>query len=279
MTTSPAVIDVFMRVARRFGRSRAGLWLRLRRAGIRVSSLSGPGSARFAGLVIRYSDPLVLYIEHKDIFGHEIYGFECADDAPRILDCGGHFGLATLYFKSQFPKARITTFEPDPSVLPLLRENLASNGYNDVEIVPCALADSAGPRQLTSALDGSRLVADFGGSPQSATLVEAVRLSDFLTDPVDFVKMNIEGAELAVLKEAQAGLGTVDKMVIEYHGFADVAQYLHELLGLLDNAGFRYGVHDFDAETNAVTKPPFFTRPFEETFFLLVFAGRSERTC
>ena len=83
------------------------------------------------------------------------------------------------------------------------------------------------------------------------------KLSRHLKRTVDFLKLNIEGAELSVLQECGKLLQNVKSTVIEYHGFPHLGDRLHEILSILHNNGFRYIIHDFDNETNANSKPPF----------------------
>jgi FkbM family methyltransferase len=263
----PTTLRETLRTVKRRAFGAATLENRLRALGATVTSTTGPGVARFAGLRVRYQDPLVFYMELKDIFHRRIYDFSPDGHAPRVLDCGSHIGMSILYTRQRHPDARVIGFEPDPAVVPLLEENLRRNGYDDVELVQAALATGDGPRGFVSDLDGSHLV-DGGGATSQ---VRTVRLDEYLDGPADFLKLNIEGAELDVLRASAARLGAVRQLVIEYHGFPDRAQYLHELLALLDSAGFRYLVHDFDAETNPATKPPF-RLEIESRFFLLVYA-------
>lgn len=241
-----------------------------RTLGVKLSSPEGSGFAKFDGLRVRYLDPSIVYIEYKDIFLRKIYEFSAATDQPRILDCGSHIGLSILYAKLRHPRARVIGFEPDPQAFPMLERNLRDNGFDDVVLVNAALAATVGSRPFVSGADASHLAS---GEDQNTTLVPTVRLADYLNDPIDFLKMNIEGAELDVLRDCQPMLRAIDQMVIEYHGFESSPQYLHELLSLLHEEGFRYLLHDFDSQTNASTKPPFHLD--ESTrFFLLIYAKR-----
>lgn len=47
-----------------------------------------------------------------------------------ILDCGANIGLGTVYFKNQFPDAKIISVEPEESNFELLMKNTAH--YNDI---------------------------------------------------------------------------------------------------------------------------------------------------
>lgn len=65
---------------------------------------------------------LVSYLGEKqfryllwEIFIRGEYFFETEKTAPVILDCGANIGLATLFFKRIYPKARITCGEADPT--------------------------------------------------------------------------------------------------------------------------------------------------------------------
>jgi FkbM family methyltransferase len=229
----------------------------------------GNWQVKFNGLTIYCEDLLSFYIAAKDIFLHHIYDFESKTDSPVVIDGGGHIGLFTLFVKQKYPNAKITVFEPDKKSLELLRKNLQVNSFNDVKIVEAGLYKNSGEVSFNSDnSDGSSIY-----SKEKNATINVVRLSEYIDCDTDFLKLNIEGAELDVISEAASKLQRVKEMVIEYHGFPEVGQNLHKLLTILEKAGFRYIIHDFDAETNPATKPPF--RLNEQTrFFLLIHAKK-----
>ncbi len=239
----------------------------LARLAWRARTRKGPGQTRIDGLALHYDDPRSLLFEYKHVFVQRLYDFRPTRPDPRILDGGGHIGLSALRFKRLAPAASITTFEPDPRVLPLLRRNLTANGAPDVEIVPAALACQAGQAAFSpDGLDGGALAT----TGQAAALaVATVRLSDYLTEPVDFLKLNIEGAEVDVIREAKDRLRIVRQIAIEYHGFPELGERLGELLTCLAEAGFRCVVHSFDHRTNPAGQPPFRVRPNTRWFALI----------
>lgn len=244
--------------------------LRKLRASALATPRYQPGEVSLDGLAIRYVDLLSVYMEYKDIVGQGIYSFEATNDRPRILDGGGYIGLSALTFKRKHSHARLTCFEPDPAMFEVLGHNLRSNGFGDVELVQAALAAGDGEVAFEpDQADGGR-IGEGGGE-----VVPTVRLSSYLDEPIDFLKLNIEGQELPVLQEAGDRLANVREMVLEYHGWADGEQRLGPILDLLDDRGFRYLVNHFDYETNGAVRPPFEITK-ETTWFALVYARRAD---
>ena len=222
---------------------------------------------------MRINDGPNYYVQYKDEFVRGIYHFSSDRTDPTIIDAGSNIGMSVLYFKRLYPQARIIAFEPDPAIARLLHENIERNGLAGVTVVEAGLG--AEPGELAFMPDGTA-----GGrlDPEGELKVPVVRLSDYLTEPVDFLKMNIEGEELPVLTEAAATgrLRNIREMVLEYHGWAEGEQRLGQILELLDREGYRYMVHDFDAESNPVSKPPFAQNGRD--WFCLVHAKRTDRT-
>ncbi len=219
--------------------------------------------------MIRITDGPNFYVQYKDEFVRRIYHFDAARPDPLIIDGGSNIGLSILYFKHVYPNARIIGFEPDPAIFRLLEEDVNRNGLKDVTLINAGL--SAEPGTSTFVPDGGAggRLAEEGGS----VTIEIRQLSDYLTESVDFLKLNIEGEELPVLQEAEASgrLRNVRELVLEYHGWPNGKQRLGTVLDLLDRQGFRYLIHDFDNETCGATKPPFRWTP-QTTWFCLVYA-------
>lgn len=232
------------------------------------SSRYGNYLVKFQSLNFYCHDLLSFYMACKDIFLQKIYDFESNNIQPMVIDGGGHIGLFTLYVKRKYPNAKVLVFELDPESLMLLRKNLDANDISGVEIVEAGLGREDGWLPFHSDhSDGSSFFSNTPATGQG----RVTRLSPHLNRNVDFLKLNIEGAELDVLEESAGFLGHVNEMVIEYHGFPEIGQRLHALLAILDSCGFRYLIHDFDTETNGATKPPFRISR-DGRFFLLIYA-------
>ena len=72
--------------------------------------------------IVHYTTSQEYHELKREIFSQGIYYFEADNDAPVIIDAGAHIGLATLYFKSLYPDARITAIEPYPRSFELLNK-------------------------------------------------------------------------------------------------------------------------------------------------------------
>ncbi len=234
---------------------------------------------RLHGFTVRVNDAENYRILQKDVFEKRIYHFESETETPSILDCGANIGMSMLYFKHVYPGARITAFEPDPDVVPFLRANIETNKLADVRVVQAALSDSSEPQTLFA--DGKySSTLEAHATPLTITagaagVVSCVRLRDYLTEPVDFLKMNIEGAEWDVLRDAEPRLSAVRAMVIEYHHLPGLPRTLHKLLDLLDRRGFEYLINDFDNDTNPHVQPPFMLTP-RTSYYLLIYAQQRD---
>lgn len=225
----------------------------------------------FRNYAVRITDGPNLYLQYKDEFVRRIYHFESTRPDPLIIDGGGNIGMSILYFKHIYPRARVVCFEPDTAVFRILQENVTRNKLKDVTLVNAGLGEKAGLETFIS--DGSA-GGRIGKGGEDTVRVE--RLSDYLCESVDFLKLNIEGEELGVLREAGASgkLEKVRQLVLEYHGWSTGEQRLGDILNLLDFHGFRYMVHDFDAQTCSASKPPFHLTD-QTTWFCLVYACKA----
>src|ERR1700741_4710485 len=67
-------------------------------------------------------------------------------------------------------------------------------------------------------------------------------MRDWLNEPIDLLKLDIEGAEFDVLKDCDDRLSIVKCLFVEYHSFASQRQRLPELFAMLRDAGFRVHV-------------------------------------
>jgi FkbM family methyltransferase len=225
----------------RLGLSRAS-FNRLRRYDL---SHFEPMSEIFLGRTVRFKSPFWFLHSIQEIFVDEAYKFAPQNEKPRIIDCGSNIGLSAIYFKRLCPDSRITAFEADPEVFETMRENIEQFGLSDVEMVEKAVWTSETTLQFDSeGTVGGRLEFERDVPGSNKIDVQTIRLRDYLNEKIDFLKLDIEGAEYAVLKDCKELLENVENLFVEYHAVDDEEQKLDEILSILRKAGFRYYIED-----------------------------------
>jgi FkbM family methyltransferase len=182
----------------------------------------------------------------NEIFVEEGYRFSSTKESPYILDCGANIGLSVIYFKRLFPKARIVAFEPDVQIGDLLKRNLQTFGYPDVVVENSAVWTEETVLNFTAngSLSGRIHEGELQEVAERVIRVPAVRLRNYLAEEIDFLKIDIEGPEVAVLKDCADLLTNVKNLFVEYHSDPSKEQELDQLLLILRNAGFRVYVKE-----------------------------------
>ena len=189
------------------------------------------------------------------------YRFVTTKEAPVILDCGANIGLSVIYFKQLYPNSKITAFEPDPDVFKVLKENCETFEVTaNTELIPKAIWTKE--ETLTFEKEGAdagrveAAVAEAVAAEDKVVSVQSVRLRDYLEKgPVDMLKIDIEGAETAVMEDCADMLHHVENLFVEYHSFTAKPQTLHIIMNILADAGFRVHIHP-----ETIAPQPFFLR-------------------
>jgi FkbM family methyltransferase len=185
----------------------------------------------------------------REIFFKCEYQFETETDLPVILDCGANIGLATLFFKRLYPKARISSFEADPATASVLRQNVEQNHLSDVTVHNLMLCNTEGEHVFYTGADEAGILgmsANPARIPKNrAITVKAGKLSNYIDGPVDLLKLDVEGAEWDVMTDLKSSgkLSLIRRMVIEYHHkVGDQASRLAKFLLLLEEEDFEYQI-------------------------------------
>jgi alpha-maltose-1-phosphate synthase len=152
-------------------------------------------------------------------------------ERPRvILDLGANIGATSIWLARRYGCERVIAVEPVPANAALARRNLAANGV---------------PGEVHEAVVGpGEGIAHFADSPESTLgrLADQGREVRVVTVPalidaeqIDLMKMDIEGAEAALLAGRPPWLGQVRLIVAEIHPqFADADRVVRTL----EEAGF-----------------------------------------
>jgi len=179
----------------------------------------------------------------NQIFINNVYDFNCAVDNPLIIDAGANIGLAVLFWKQKYPKARIIAFEPSKMAFKSLQKNVKENNLTDVTCINKALSNVEGICQFTTneIISGS-LNVDKNLSTNYE--VKTTTLGPYLKEKVDFLKIDIEGAEKLIFNDIKDNIAMLNYIFLEYHSFLNETQYLSKYLNLFEKNDFRYLIED-----------------------------------
>lgn len=203
-----------------------------------------PGITRAYNLYnhkVYYSNPSEFLHTLQEIFVHEIYKANYPSGSY-IIDCGANIGLSSIYFKRQCPDAEIVAFEPDSKNFELLAKNIASLNLSNIS--PRKEAVWIEDTEIDFSDDGT-MGSKIELNPEKKTHpVKAVRLKNFLHKKVNFLKLDIEGAEYRVMKDIASDLQKVENLFLEYHGKFNQGNELTEIFAMIQQAGFCYYVKE-----------------------------------
>jgi FkbM family methyltransferase len=161
---------------------------------------------------------------------------------PEIIDCGANIGLSVIYLKQLFPDAKIIAFEPDGRNFDLLKRNVESFNLSDVEVRKEAVWIANGP---VSFMSSGSMDSRIDNQPNTANPpVPGVRLKEYLNKKIDFLKIDIEGAEYQVLMDIGEDLKNAKNVFIEFHCLYEQLKELKEIFELLENNGFTYYIKE-----------------------------------
>jgi FkbM family methyltransferase len=159
-----------------------------------------------------------------------------------VFDIGSCEGEDTIRYARRFPNGFVYAFEPLPENRRLIAENFSKYSLKNAELVPCALSDRSGeavfhassgrPKDEFAGSDwnygnkSSSLLPPSGDGPmygwiefKQTITVPTDTLDDFCTrrriERIDFVHMDVQGAEMLVLKGAEGMLPRIAAIWLE----------------------------------------------------------------
>jgi FkbM family methyltransferase len=143
-------------------------------------------------------------------------------DPKWIVDLGANIGLASVFFLERFPGCKVLAVEPDPENIDICRLNLAPYG-DRVTLIQAAVWPHRTRLNVSH---------DFGdglawatkvvqSAPGEAGAVEGIDMPTLIGRTggaeIDFLKMDIEGAELPLFSADTSWLGRVKALGVELH--------------------------------------------------------------
>lgn len=195
------------------------------------------------GFILKpYRNP---YIMGKDIpkmfVIPDIYAIDCANDifikriyerfyhikkGDVVVDAGANVGMFTVKAaESVGENGKVVAVEPVEENFRLLEKNVAYRNFDNVTLVKKALGAYKGKAKfIVSKLSGTHQVKDVIKEPElpkNEVEIEMTTLGDICKElnlhRIDFLKLDIEGAELEALKGAEESLKITRNIAMELH--------------------------------------------------------------
>lgn len=207
-----------------------------------------------------------------------------------VFDLGANLGQYTLLAARCVGKSgRVHSFEPSRRMFAELEFNVQLNGLSDICLLtPLAVSDACGAANLSRYEPGAEVYGSLGRHTRTEAAVigyecvKTVTLDDYVermrVERVDFLKMDIEGAELPALRGAEKLLSASDAPTILLE-MADVntegfGYQASEIWDFLEERGYRLFVLDSDG------RPPKETvRPKDFLATMNVVASKAAEPC
>jgi FkbM family methyltransferase len=145
-----------------------------------------------------------------------------------FVDCGGFDGDTVLEFCRRNPKYKhIYSFEPSPVNFHRAVARLIE--LENVSLVPLGVSDSNGTLSFDASAGSASAVNSDG-----ATVVNVVTIDEYISEPVSYIKMDLEGWELRALMGAAGHIrNDQPKLAISvYHHCSDFWRVPEYVLGI-----------------------------------------------
>ena len=143
-----------------------------------------------------------------------------AQNCTRIVDVGANIGFHAIRFAKRLPRAHVHAFEPTPGTYGFLQRNVAENAVG--ERVTCfnyGLSDRSGATEFfvaPTAGTNASLVNVAGAQDARRVVGLTMTFDEWASNhglEPDFIKCDVEGAELLVFRGAQRTLERCRPMV------------------------------------------------------------------
>ena len=180
-----------------------------------------------------------------------------------VIDIGAHIGYYTVLFaKLVGPEGRVFAFEASPTNFEVLKKNVSVNGYQNVILNNKAVSDKNG--KLTLYITGRTSTENFLFKPENfidsskiknTIEIDSITLDNYFQDfkdEINFLKMDISGAEPRVIKGMNSILNKNTSLKIQQewwpnairtHGFEPDSH-----LKLLTQMGYK--IYEIDGANN-----------------------------
>lgn len=179
-----------------------------------------------------------------EVFASELYRLPLELDLNsirRVVDVGGNVGFTSLYWLRRLPNAHILVFEPHPVHLECFRWHMRRNGLSKrIELLPFAAGVKDSTVTLCDYGAASSHVIDRPASSGNSLDVPMVDwISHLGREPIDLLKIDIEGGEYELLADSRFSDLDIRNIVIEWHKLPNDGRGGNWCIERLESMGFQ----------------------------------------
>jgi FkbM family methyltransferase len=176
---------------------------------------------------------------------------------PVFYDAGANYGYYSLRYSSQ--SNRVFSFEPVRATNAILRQNIEDNHAENIRVFDIGLSDKSGTAEINiynscgnnsifeRAVPSGHSLKKLGVESVRLASLDDLILAESLPDP-DIIKIDVEGAELHVLKGALTAISrSLPTILFEYGATtsSDAGYSREDLLDCIDTSQYNiYGIPD-----------------------------------
>ena len=178
-----------------------------------------------------------------------------------VLDVGANIGYYSLMLSRLVGKTgHVFSFEPEPSNFELLKKNILINNFTNIQAENVALSDHDGSTKLfiSEMRTGMHRIYPSRFCTEKFVETKMISLDNYFKDnefleKISFIKMDVEGSELGVLKGMKKIFEKSEnlKILMEFvpSCMREFGSEPSELLSILKNEGFKFSYTQDDNKT------------------------------
>lgn len=164
-----------------------------------------------------------------------------------VLDCGAHHGMMTILFaKKTGPTGRVIAWEALPSNALVIEKNARLNNCSNIVVRPVGLGSTRKRVRFIHNLGNIVTVENVPEDSDASDTIDIVALDEDVPKglTVDFVKIDVEGSDLDVLRGATSILSQRPILDLEVHNFLfkDRIEMLQSIVEILEKGRYSYEV-------------------------------------
>ena len=176
------------------------------------------GSNKKAKFIVDIEDKRSTPLESFNFDTYEYYDskmlFTLSRECKTIFDIGANLGWYSIFLALIDDKKRILSFEPISETFNALKKNISINNVRSIKTYNLALSDEQKEMKMfySPSLTGASSFKNLQEKETQTKIIKTNTLDNFIeiaeVDSLDFIKCDVEGAELLVV---EGGLKSIEK--------------------------------------------------------------------